>query len=233
MSRKTKHEIFIPSAYIYHVLVKKIIQGIDMRNLERNNRIIIKEVIVDYETTNTISNNDEPTNWNQLCQWLHNGMIQQFEDTLSVNNDDFTFMIDDMEAMEITSLDSTTNSVQFMSRCLNQMYKQCGHCQGIICFGRKSSHSNTSSFSLSDYCRQRADIIVDVNPLSTGYSTDIHGIIRVYSRNLSPSTVNVSENNFAKADTTRIWQQSLIFKALDSGVKCSVIKKKIAVLKTI
>ena len=51
----------------------------------------------------------------------------------------------------------------------------------------------------------RADMLVIVNPLNTGYSVDTHGMITITYPN------------------TSMKKQVLLFKALDSGVKCSIV----------
>lgn len=57
---------------------------------------------------------------------------------------------------------------------------------------------------LSEYLAYRAEVTVKANPLTTGYSADVHGIITVASsRSIKP--------------------QQYLFKALDSGVKCSIL----------
>ena len=201
-----------------------------------NKKLIIKEIAIDLEPS---LNNEETLNWEQLCEWLHYGMLKINNESSDIH-DNYILMIDDLEAMEITSSESNISSILFISKCLNRMYNNDSNCQGIIGFGRKiaKDHLSSSSINISDYCRNRADITIEINPLTTGYSVDTHGVIKVHSRSIFPSSTQVIENQTIHnnykidfANTSRIWQQSLLFKALDTGIKCSVIKAKISITK--
>jgi len=62
---------------------------------------------------------------------------------------------------------------------------------------------------LSEYLLYRADVVVTVSPLETGYASDIHGRIR--------TSIAHKNRNQGKR------QQNLLFKATDSSVVCSVV----------
>jgi hypothetical protein len=63
----------------------------------------------------------------------------------------------------------------------------------------------------------RADVTMDVCSLSTGYSTEVHGILRINGRH--------PRSDSSGANVCEVWSQSLLFKALDTGVKCSIVNK--------
>jgi hypothetical protein len=81
----------------------------------------------------------------------------------------------------------------------------------------------------------RADITVEVGPLVSGYSSEVHGIISVSARHYKNNIININcnnknyNNNINNSDNSNsdiLWKQSLLFKALDTGVKCSAMNKK-------
>lgn len=88
------------------------------------------------------------------------------------------------------------------------------NCCGVVVYGRvglddSSNEINASGAinagsktdgepSLSEYCKYRADMIISIAALSTGYSSEVHGII------------SVNEG---------VARQSLNFKTLESGIK--------------
>jgi len=64
---------------------------------------------------------------------------------------------------------------------------------------------STAEPSLAEYLRYRADIMVTVSALESGYSSAVHGLIAV----TQPSKA--------------VKRQILQYKALDSGVMCSIV----------
>jgi hypothetical protein len=83
---------------------------------------------------------------------------------------------------------------------------------------------------LSEYCRYRNNTTIIAQPLSTGYSTLVHGIITVYppvhteqggngsSVGAGGSGQQMMTNNSMKQERKKIVLQ---YKALDSGITCS------------
>ena len=83
--------------------------------------------------------------------------------------------------------------------------------------------------TLMEYIRYRPDVIILIKPLQTGHSTDVHGLISViqpksYESTRSSSTFKVNKT------VNRINTDSVIsllqYKALDSGVTCSMVQNK-------
>lgn len=110
----------------------------------------------------------------------------------------------------------------------------------------------------------RANVTVEVAPLSSGYSSEVHGIVRVCARNHAMSSASTStyttssihrdqersggssgsvgpmgQGLLARSTGTAymgskgddsdvsigvgLWRQTLLFKALDTGVRCSLV----------
>jgi hypothetical protein len=72
---------------------------------------------------------------------------------------------------------------------------------------------NNAEPMLSEYSRYRADVTVCVQPLVSGYSSEVHGVITIKSGGL------MNQPSGIKAPSECIL---LHFKALDSGVRCAL-----------
>ena len=87
----------------------------------------------------------------------------------------------------------------------------------LACFGRDVTARTPAAFTetnphtiqrlqrgnLTEYVKQRSDISIVVACLGTGYSTDIHGQVTIVDK---------------------CQQKAFTFKALDSGIQCSLLR---------
>jgi hypothetical protein len=103
-----------------------------------------------------------------------------------------------------------TAMVVYGRECVNLYRNDYGRWLTVVDLADEASQWQRASLDeraephLSEYLAYRAELIVKANPLTTGYSADVHGILSVTTRkSLKP--------------------QQYLFKALDSGVKCSVL----------
>lgn len=82
----------------------------------------------------------------------------------------------------------------------------------------------------------RADIVVEASPLESGHSSEVHGILRIscspsVSRGRSRPTLTKGPSQYASSSVSGVsgiagnssGRQSLLYKALDSGVVCSAV----------
>ena len=85
---------------------------------------------------------------------------------------------------------------------------------------------------LSEYLRYRADVIVRIQPLTSGYSSEVHGIISV-TVNSSLQGSNASSANATQGSSVVSTRESsrggtntdalvLHYKALDTGIRCTL-----------
>ena len=157
----------------------------------------------------------------------------------------YTLVIDDLEAFELMAT-STLDAIKFISitlQLINSPSSPSSHCTRLVSYGRQdstvaspdlSSSTSVEDLSLTEYLRYRATTIAEIHPLATGYSLDVHGLIRITSRYnyLTSSTTDTLQPKPSSTPTaagptaTRgfLSQRTLIYKALDTGVKCSEVR---------
>jgi hypothetical protein len=104
---------------------------------------------------------------------------------------------------------------------------------GLQPLSNYSSSGSQDDPSLTEYCRYRADITVSVSPLSTGFSSQVHGLISITNSVTTAAvpTALVSKSSALTGSTsfqllqpggqTQL-QQVLQYKAADTGVKCAL-----------
>ena len=169
----------------------------------------------------------------------------------------YTLVIDDLEAFELMA-PSTLDAIKFISitlQLINSPSSPLSNCIRLVSYGRQDStvaspdlnnSITTVDLSLTEYLRCRATTIAEIHPLATGYSLDVHGLIRITSR-YNYSTSNTTDtlqpkpsSTTASANTSQydrqptasalnptrgfLSQRTLIYKALDTGVKCSEVR---------
>lgn len=232
---KQGHHVLIISANHGSTHFESILRknSLDMNKLEANNQLkmIYLTMGSDFLCNGTInssssssSNSDgvkHKTNtmtWNELCDWRNNGMkfsITAEANSMSDLQQQYYLCIDDLDAMELMS-PSSKSTRKFMLCCHNQLKPMSSSkttpLMGMVTFGRQSSSaliiSGQDEPNITEYCKCLADIMVGISGLTTGYSSDVHGIITILMQTSSRK------------------KQVLNFKALDSGVRCSVIGNK-------
>jgi hypothetical protein len=205
----------------YESILKK--NGLDINRLEKSGILVIQYLLLEEDES---SNNN--ITWEKLISWQKSGMpfnnnIESINKSKSKN---YSLFIDDLDAFELISPD-TQSCRHFLSLC---HYNSCNknkiqdndiwQCNSLIAYSRQydtfTDNANDEIQFLSDncfdndepplseICKYKADIIISISPLSTGYSSEIHGILAV-------------------SMTSKLNRQILNFKALDSGVKCSLV----------
>jgi hypothetical protein len=75
---------------------------------------------------------------------------------------------------------------------------------------------------LIDLFKSRANVIVEVHSLKTGYSSETHGTIHVSCRH-QPSPVTSAIIMSKQEQLFGIFEQTILYKALDTGIRCSAI----------
>ena len=91
---------------------------------------------------------------------------------------------------------------------------------GVLLSGHTPLHNHNGQPKLTEYCRYRTDITMIAAPLSTGYSTQVHGIITIYPPIHSHTNSSNNSNNNSNNEQKRK-MIVLQYKALDTGITCS------------
>lgn len=99
--------------------------------------------------------------------------------------------------------------------------------QGAL-FSRTATAAGGFEPMLSEYLRYRADAVVRIQPLTSGYSSEVHGIISVTvnsslqgSRTTSTNASVVSKRDSGR-NATNTDVLMLHYKALDTGIRCTL-----------
>jgi len=192
--------------------------------LEKSNQLIIKEIVFNK------TNNNSQESCISILELIEKGFVNE----LTSNQDNFTVIIDDLEAFDLLCPYRQEASLLIRQLCdavnPSDRDRGRGRLHSFISYGRKCSNNLTYSFgnwsiettedstispsvfddnddipALSEYLQYRCNTCVVVSPLSSGYTQHVHGSISITSNKLG------------------IKKQLLLYKALDSGVKCQLI----------
>lgn len=211
----------------YESILRK--NGLDINRLEKSGMLVIKYLLIEEDES---CNNNNNMTWEKLVSWQNSGMPFN-NNNHSINNEtinkseskNYSLFIDDLDALELIAPDAHSCR-HFLSLChynsCNKNNKQddTWQCNSLIAYGRQyntftddvndeiqflsDNCFDNDEPPLSEICKYKADIIISISPLSTGYSSEVHGILIV-------------------SMTSKLNRQILNFKALDSGVKCSLV----------
>lgn len=199
----------------YEDILRK--HGFDLKQLQEANLILVISLGFSQDF---VDSNDQMYSISWIDEWIQNDLKSPFE-THSL----YSVLIDNIDALEflfgfnrkqellcilskISSACKSDHNIHKLVTFSFQSEDQRGWINGAWVDSSSIDKSEllvqNSSISLSEYLRCQADVTVFINPLLTGYSTDIHGYIQVCKRNSFMST-------------------KLLFKALDTGIRCQMI----------
>lgn len=161
---------------------------------------------------------DTSITWNNL-KTLDLGIIPGNNDEGKSN---YSLFIDDLHALELLA-PSQGEARIFISNTLSSITTS-STITSLVGFGR-CANMDDDQLSLTEYCSYRADVTVEVKQLSTGYSLDTHGLIQISSRHMPNNSDTSVDSSTSKLHG--LWFQTLLFKALETGVKCSIVRQKV------
>jgi len=207
----------------------------DLRRKGLLDRIFIKYLVPDGTISDTekrcISDSAfrcDHCSWQELMQWQQQGMplpppaSSSSEGVVPKSEkDSVCLFIDDMHALEIIS-PSARESRLFLNRCLAALYEHVHAGEGaaagtgtgvgvvVACGPAEAAVALEPSDepTLTEVSKSRANITVAVLPLNTGYSQDVHGVVRVTAIPLSPTGTEIP---------ARLLEEVRSFKAVRPG----------------
>lgn len=190
-----------------------LVQGVDIASLEASGKVRIQELSFSEKSNSAIT-------WKDL-ESISSGLLNDSAPETS----DLSLFIDDLNALEIIA-PTHSDARLFVSKTLGSLSPS-NTISSLVGFGRYTENE-CDELSLIEYCRYRADVTVEVKPLSTGFSLDTHGLIQISSRH-APSRADISNHapNCSPGSGHGLWIQTLLFKALETGVRCSVVRQRI------
>lgn len=181
----------------YDILLKK--QGLDLQKLSSSKRINIQSL----ESMHAVPDDVNPESLEMLFGRVWEAVVQWIRDQLERNERKTVFFIDDLETLSIGS-STEKDCIEYLSN-LRSTLLSAGSSAFIMGFDSIEDLGNSSTNRrVIEYCKASADMIISVSPLTSGYSNDVHGIIKV-ERGLDYKLIK--------------------YKAIDSGVKCSAFSK--------
>ena len=200
------------------------IQGFDVATLESTGNLQIQELTFNEKSETSIT-------WADLDSITSNNSSSNSSSSSNDNksNVGYSLFIDDLNALELLA-PSINEARLFISNLLGPVTTSSSAISSLVGFGRYSTITGKEELSLTEYCRYRADVTVEVKPLSTGYSLDTHGLIQISSRHSPLSDSDGSNSNASNHSTGKmhgLWFQTLLFKALETGVRCSIVRQKV------
>ncbi|KAJ7513478.1 hypothetical protein O6H91_23G001600 [Diphasiastrum complanatum] len=122
-------------------------------------------------------------------------------------------MIDDLSLLEVAAGGSRAHVLDFLHYCqvLSFNSKRCS----LISLIHGDIYSSTLFSSFLRELEHAADVVISVEPLSTGYATDIHGQLKVVNRTISSSTSR------KMSEVPQLRLHHLLFKLTENTVQFS------------